>query len=387
MARMTTGIALAALATAQIGTTAKAEEFYTAPNGLPSTLYRVEWTTGAYVRIGWMGGVEPTDLAVSPTGQLYVCTMDELYTVDVFTAQPFFVGSVSTFSGLVGLEFGTTGNLYACNYTGGVMRLDPGNGVATPLFSLPVNFAGDIAAKDVNTLYGLIEGGNGTELMRIDLSGSGNHANLGTIATNVGFWGLDFDSAGNLIAIAVTGEMYRIPNYTTSGAGVWVSDSTIGAASGLAAVIGGCPAVQNYCTAGTTSHGCNALVSGTGTPSASATSGFTVSVASVEGLQQGIVFYGLDNSNFLPLPWGTGTSFMCVKSPIERMGVLASGGTLGQCDGSYSLDFNSYLANNPSALGAPLGAGQVVFVQAWFRDPPAPKTTNLSNGLRFLLCP
>jgi hypothetical protein len=26
-------------------------------------------------------------------------------------------------------------------------------------------------------------------------------------------------------------------------------------------------------------------------------------------------------------------------------------------------------------------------VQAWFRDPPAPGTTNLSNGLQFRTCP
>jgi hypothetical protein len=28
-----------------------------------------------------------------------------------------------------------------------------------------------------------------------------------------------------------------------------------------------------------------------------------------------------------------------------------------------------------------------VNAQAWFRDPPAPGTTNLSNGLQFTMCP
>jgi hypothetical protein len=31
-------------------------------------------------------------------------------------------------------------------------------------------------------------------------------------------------------------------------------------------------------------------------------------------------------------------------------------------------------------------AGLVVDAQAWYRDPPAPKSTNLSGGLEFIVC-
>jgi hypothetical protein len=35
----------------------------------------------------------------------------------------------------------------------------------------------------------------------------------------------------------------------------------------------------------------------------------------------------------------------------------------------------------------PLSAGQEVRAQAYFRDPAGPKTTALSNGLVFTICP
>jgi hypothetical protein len=40
----------------------------------------------------------------------------------------------------------------------------------------------------------------------------------------------------------------------------------------------------------------------------------------------------------------------------------------------------------PSALGAPFNPGDLVHAQAWFRDPPAPSGSNLSNALSFALC-
>ena len=145
------------------------------------------------------------------------------------------------------------------------------------------------------------------------------------------------------------------------------------------------PAPLNYCTAGTTSHGCNAAISGTGTPSASAPSGFTIAVNDVEGTQSGLIFYGL--SGQASIPWGTGTSFMCVKSPLERTPVQNSGGTFAACDGALSLDWNLFVASNPLALGNPFAGGETVWAQGWFRDPPSPKTTSLSDGLEFVVAP
>jgi hypothetical protein len=123
-----------------------------------------------------------------------------------------------------------------------------------------------------------------------------------------------------------------------------------------------------------------------GTPSAAASSGFSLVCTNVEGLKSGIQFYGI-NGQFIQ-PWAVGsTSFLCIKTPTQRMITMSTGGTSGLCDGSVTTDFLAFIAANPTALGAPLSAGQVIDAQTWFRDPPAPKTTNLSNGLEFTMAP
>jgi hypothetical protein len=147
-----------------------------------------------------------------------------------------------------------------------------------------------------------------------------------------------------------------------------------------------CRHIVTYCSAGTSANGCNALMTSSGLPSASAASGFNISVIGVDGQRAGIVFYGV-SGRFIQ-PWATGsTSFLCLKTPTQRTGVQNSGGTTGACDGVIALDWNAYRAGNPGALGAPFATGQTLESQAWFRDPPAPKTTNLSNALEFTLTP
>jgi len=147
-----------------------------------------------------------------------------------------------------------------------------------------------------------------------------------------------------------------------------------------------CGSAIAYCTAGTTTNGCVPAISGSGTPSATASSGFTVSVANVEGQRAGLLFYGV--SGPLAAAWGSGgSSFLCVKTPNQRMGAQGSGGTAGACDGAFSEDWNAYRFNHPGALGSPFSSGDLVWAQAWFRDPAAVKTTNLTNGLEFVVCP
>ncbi len=145
-------------------------------------------------------------------------------------------------------------------------------------------------------------------------------------------------------------------------------------------------ATTTYCTAGTTQIGCVPSISGTGTPSASASSGFAIEASDVPGQSNGILFYGVGGR--VAVPWyATSSSFMCVKAPVERTGLRSSGGTLNVCDGSLDFDFNTFRATHPAALGQPMTAGLVVDAQAWFRDPGAPKNTNLSDALEFTLAP
>jgi hypothetical protein len=147
-----------------------------------------------------------------------------------------------------------------------------------------------------------------------------------------------------------------------------------------------CPAPIPYCTPGTTTNGCLATMSASGTPSVSASSGFTLTCTGLEGQKTGMLFYGVNGT--VLLQWGSGgTSWLCIKSPTQRTPSSNSGGTLNSCNGMLSLDVLAFLAANPGALGQPIHAGQVFHAQTWFRDPPSFKTTNLSDGLTWVLCP
>lgn len=143
----------------------------------------------------------------------------------------------------------------------------------------------------------------------------------------------------------------------------------------------------SYCTVGTTAGGCAPAMSFSGSPSASSASGFTIASNSVDANRTGLFFYALSDPNFVPVQWGIGgTSFLCIKAPTQRMNLQNSGGSSG-CTGSFSQDWSAFMAANPAALGNPLLAGATFEAQLWMRDPPAPKTTTLSNALRFTLAP
>jgi hypothetical protein len=182
-----------------------------------------------------------------------------------------------------------------------------------------------------------------------------------------------------------------------AGNGLWLYNRTTGVWSTIVTAIdanyisprsGFVAPPSAYCTAGTSTNGCVPALSASANPSASGASACVLSVAALEGQKQGLVFYGLDNSGFTPLPWsGTSTSFFCVKSPTQRTLPQSSGGTNGACDGAFSVDWNAFLLAFPTALGAPFAPGDKLFAQAWYRDPPAPKTTNLSNGLELTFVP
>ncbi len=145
-------------------------------------------------------------------------------------------------------------------------------------------------------------------------------------------------------------------------------------------------ATVSYCTAGTTTNGCNALMTAMGIPSVSAPSGFVVTCSSVEGDKSGLIFYGVSGRH--ATAWAPGsTSFLCVKSPVQRMLSQNSGGTGGSCDGSFSIDWSAWRSDHAAALGQPFAPGHVVDAQAWYRDPSAPGTTNLSDALEFTLSP
>lgn len=144
----------------------------------------------------------------------------------------------------------------------------------------------------------------------------------------------------------------------------------------------------NYCTPGTSTSGCQATLSATGIPSPSAASGFTVTASGVEGLKDGLFFYGQNGQQ--ANSWGTSSSFQCVVTPVKRGGLLTGVGNTGVCDGVFTQDLNARWCapNCPKWKHAPT-PGQKMQIQCWYRDPlnTGNQTTSLSDGLEVDICP
>jgi hypothetical protein len=142
-----------------------------------------------------------------------------------------------------------------------------------------------------------------------------------------------------------------------------------------------CASVMIYCTAKTNSAGCVPAIATSGTPSASAGSGFTISTTNVLDNKFGLYFYSKTGPNNAPFQGGT----LCAAAPLVRTPVQNSGGT-APCGGAFQIDFNAYVA---SGADPALVAGQQVWAQTWSRDPgfAPPNNTSLSNAVTFTLCP
>lgn len=144
---------------------------------------------------------------------------------------------------------------------------------------------------------------------------------------------------------------------------------------------------QSFCTPGTSSNGCTARLTASAQPSLSGSHACLLTASGVDGQRSGLIFYGLDNSCFVPVPWGASSSWLCVRAPLQRTPLASSGGTSGACDGALTLDWNGFSQSHPNALGQPWSVGARAFVQAWYRDPPSPKTTTLSDALLLTYVP
>jgi hypothetical protein len=145
------------------------------------------------------------------------------------------------------------------------------------------------------------------------------------------------------------------------------------------------PPPETYCSAGTSTYGCQASISSSGVPSASAPSGFFLAASGVEGQRMGLLLYGA--SGRAATPWGTGSSVLCLQAPLQRTPAVSSGGTSGTCNGALLFDWNAYMTTHPGALGNPRQIGQVFQAQFLYRDPPASMASTLSNALEFTLSP
>jgi hypothetical protein len=144
-----------------------------------------------------------------------------------------------------------------------------------------------------------------------------------------------------------------------------------------------CLDAVTYCTAQTNTLGCVPQIGAQGTPSASSTSGFRISVRNVRNQQNGMLLYGTNGR--AALPWLGGT--LCVQPPLRRTPLVNSRGSAApanDCSGVLLRDFNTWTfgAGDPA-----LFPGQHVRAQFYSRDPGAVQNLNLSDAVEFYLEP
>jgi len=140
----------------------------------------------------------------------------------------------------------------------------------------------------------------------------------------------------------------------------------------------------HYCTPGTSTNGCTPTITALGSSSLTTSTGLDLVATGLESNKLGGIYYGVNGRN--SSSWGS-SSILCVKAPTQRMGSLFSGGTTTNCTGVFQQDWMAYIGSHPTALGSPFTAGEVINVQAWYRDPPATKTTNLTDAVEFVVLP
>lgn len=195
-------------------------------------------------------------------------------------------------------------------------------------------------------------------------------------------------SRSKLVASDAAGADHFGDSVAGSSAGMLVGapddSNSAGAGAGSVYAFRVGAVTATYCTAAPSGGGCVAAISSVGSPSASFATPFSIHVAGVDGQRTGLVFYGVSSAT--SAPWN-GVSYLCVEQPVQRTPPQSSGGAAQACNGSFSLDWNSFQLQHPTSLGSPFSAGDECFAQAWFREPASPKSTHLSDALAFELQP
>ena len=107
-------------------------------------LFRVNTATGAATLIGNMG-VEMTDIAFSPSGELFGVTFTDLYSIDPNTAASTLIGSLGM-DDFNALEFGPDGTLFLASRNATQLRtVNTTTGATTMVGDMGVASSGDLA--------------------------------------------------------------------------------------------------------------------------------------------------------------------------------------------------------------------------------------------------
>jgi YD repeat-containing protein len=189
-----------------------------------------------------------------------------------------------------------------------------------------------------------------------------------------------YDAAGRLTSVDYGGGVVTTYTYDPGGNITQIETTA-----------GGGPTI--YCTAKVNSAGCAPSVGFSGSPSASAGSGFSITATNVLDNKFGLLFYSLTGAQAAPFQGG----ILCAKPPHVRTDIQSSGsgsspgcqGTSGST-GSFDFDFNAYIASGKDPSLTPANAaGKTVNAQFWSRDPgfAPPNNTNLTDAVEFTIGP
>ncbi len=209
---------LLAAFTFSVSAAARADSFIFAGDS-SGNLWRVDPATGAASRVGLMSHVM-TDIALSPTGELYGINYYAFFRIDPTTGAVTMIGRLGV-SHANGLVFGSNGVLYLSTYAGsevGELRtVNLLTGATTLVGPIGYSSAGDLAFSSNGSLFMTDEN---SLLIEVDpLTGAG-HA-----VGSVGFsdiYGLAW--LGNrLYGLNPSGQLFWIN--TTTGAGTLVAET------------------------------------------------------------------------------------------------------------------------------------------------------------------
>ncbi|HZP37551.1 MAG TPA: PEP-CTERM sorting domain-containing protein [Methylomirabilota bacterium] len=169
----------------------------------------VDVATGSATVIGNMG-VVMTDIAFSPTGQLFGLSFTGFYSINPATAASTFIGNHGVPGGNA-LVFGTDGTLYAAGFDStSLFTINPATGAGTSLGNVGATSGGDLAFNGGNLFLAT----GSSQLLRIDLANLANSTIVGSFGVSDVF-GLATGDNGVLYAVAGT-QVFTVD--TTTGA-------------------------------------------------------------------------------------------------------------------------------------------------------------------------
>lgn len=184
------------------------------------TLFRIDPKLLKVEEVGqfWPNAPHMTDLAVTPDGQLYALSTNNLYRVNGITAEVSWVAKVPGLTN-VALTFDKDGSLLAADKSGGFRRIDPASGQVTEIGSYGANLgsSGDLVGLKDGRLYDVNDVGAANydnELILVDPQ-TGTASPVGKIGFRM-VWGLSF-WGGTLYGFTRKGEFISIDPQTGQG--------------------------------------------------------------------------------------------------------------------------------------------------------------------------